>query len=240
MKKLSFTIGLIFYFTFYVSLFAQEVNIEKQLEKIESGDYQSAVADLNDLKKEHPDDPSVIYLDALLTQDAKEALEKYRIVSDDYPASKYADASIFQMYSYYYAAGNYTNASDYLEKLRINYPASSYLKMIDNKSPDGKLSWKNSPSGSGSGVGKPEEESKEEVLEYTIQTGAFLVPANAEKLKKTFSDEGLKAEIRQKKVAGSNFFVVYIGKFKTEDEAQNYLYNLVKEKKIEGRVVKVD
>jgi tetratricopeptide (TPR) repeat protein len=240
MRKLSFAIGLIFYFTFCILIYAQEVNIEKQLKKVESGDYQSAVADLNDLKKEHPDDPSVIYLDALLTKDAKEALEKYKIISDDYTASKYADASLFQIYSYYYAAGNYTNASDYLEKLRTNYPASSYLKMIDNKFPDDKLLGKSALSGEGSQVEKPGEKSEEGVFEYTIQAGAFLVPANAEKLKKTFLDEGLKAEIGQKKVAGSSFFVVYIGKFKTEDEAQNYLNNLTREKKIEGRVVKVD
>jgi tetratricopeptide (TPR) repeat protein len=240
MRKFRLSIVLILNFAYCLSSFAQEVNIEKQLEKIEFGDYQSAVSDLSNLKKEHPDDPAVIYLDALLSQDAKEAFEKYKIISDDYPSCKYVDDAIFQIYSYYYAAGNYTNASRYLDRLRTYYPASSFLKMLDNKFPDDKLSSKNSLSESGSESRKIEGKTQAEVFEYTIQTGAFLVPANAEKLQKTYSNEGLSTEIRQKKVAGSTFFVVYISKFKTEEEAQNYLNNLIREKKIEGRVVKID
>lgn len=240
MKKLNFTIGLIFYFTLCLPTFCQEVNIEKQLEKVEYGDYQSAVSDLNELKKEHPNNPSVIYLDALLTRDAKDAFEKYKIISDVYPSSKYADASIFHIYSYYYAAGNYTNASRYLDRLRTYYPASSYLKMIDNKSSDDKIKRNPSSTESGSKSRKLEDKSNKELFEYTIQTGAFLISSNAEKLQKIYLSEGLETEIRQKKVAGSNFFVVYIGKFRTENEAQNYLINLNREKKIEGRVVKID
>jgi tetratricopeptide (TPR) repeat protein len=239
MRKLIFWIRLVIYFVFSFSIYCQEVNIEEQLKKIESGDYESAVSDLSEFKKEHPDDPAVIYLDALLTKNAGKAFEKYKIISDTYPGSKYANASIFQIYSYYYAAGNYTYASRYLDRLRTYYPASFYLKMIDNKYPDDKSFGKTSFSESGSDKRKPEE-SSEEVFLYTIQTGAFLVPANAEKLQKSYISEGLEAEIRQKKVAGSNFFVVYIGKFRTEVAAQNYLNNLTRGKKIEGRVVKID
>jgi tetratricopeptide (TPR) repeat protein len=237
MYRIKLKLTIIFFLLFCISSIAQEVNIEKQLRLVENGNYQSAASDLEKLKEQNPDDPSVLYLDALLTKDGKEASGKYKIVSEIYPQSKYADAAVYQIYSYYYAAGNYTSADKYLDKLKTDYPSSSYLKMIENKNVDEK-------SLNASTVSDKSEKSvnrnNKELDRFTIQAGAFLVRSNAEKLQENFSNGGLISEIKEKKVGGSTFFVVNVGKFKTEDEAQGFLNVYIQSRKIDGIVVKIE
>jgi len=238
MKKLRLILYLCIFLLFYSVIPAQEINIEKQLNAIETGNFQSAEVDLEKMKQQNPRDPSVIYLDALMTTDGKKALEKYKTISEQYPNSKYADAAVYQIYCYYFASGSYSTSNTYLEKLRTDYSNSSYLKLINNKSADaGNLSpQKNSNKEMIEGKTGTE---KKELFKYTIQSGAFLVQANAEKLNKSFLNSGLKSEINEKKIGGSTFFIVNVGKFKTEDEAKSFLVDLNKNKKMEGRVVEI-
>ncbi|MCX6149172.1 MAG: SPOR domain-containing protein [Ignavibacteriales bacterium] len=231
---------LLFFFLIAVSSFAQEINIEKQLKEVESGDFNTAAADLETLKQQYPDNPSVMYLDALLTKDGKTATEKYKSIWGKYPTSKYADAVLFQIYSYYFAFGNYTTANNYLEKLQTNFPSSSYLKAIDNRNVDEKLTISNKNEKDENTNTPKLLITKKEVYKFTVQAGAFLVQDNAEKLKKTFLDNGFTSEVKEKKIGGSNFFIVNVGKFTTNEEAKTFLLDLRKNAKIDGRIVSLE
>ena len=68
MKKI-FVISLFF----YSALVAQEVDIVHALQQIENGNIKSAETILRDLKVKNANDPSVIFLDAVLTKDGEEA-----------------------------------------------------------------------------------------------------------------------------------------------------------------------
>lgn len=89
----------LFYLLFIIiniSIIAQEADITSALRQIDSGDINSANNFLRELKSKNPNDPSVIFLDAVLTTNGEEALKKYSIVYEKYPKSKYADASLYR------------------------------------------------------------------------------------------------------------------------------------------------
>lgn len=215
--------------------YAQEANITTYLRQIESGQIESARLGLEKLKKTNPGDPSVMFLDAMLTQDGKEALSKYSVIWQKYPKSRYADASLYWVYSYYYALGSYSKASGYMDELKKNYPRSSFL-IAENKNlssvkedtdaaPVEKKPLKNSNSG------------EKKPFRFTIQAGAFLQEENAAKLMDSFRDSGYFTELKKKDVAGSTLNVVNVGKFESEDEARKTLDFINTRYKLNGRVI---
>jgi tetratricopeptide (TPR) repeat protein len=130
---------------------------------------------LQGFKSTAPNDPSVIFLDGVLTQNGDDALKKYSFVYEKYPKSRYADACLFRIFSYYYSLGYYKKAESYLTKLKTEYPASPYIKTADRTIPD-EDSEINAVADN-----KPEEKiDAPKNYKYTIQVGAFLNADNAE------------------------------------------------------------
>lgn len=225
-------------------LYSQERDISALIKAIETGNIETAQAGLKKLKQSDPDDPSVIYLDALLTRDGKDALAKYERVAENYPHSRYADASLFRMYSYFYAAGLYNTAQKYYDKLEQDYPSSIYLKTHKELITEKELPKEDEENKGESSVNLPESHKEksdpEKVFKYTIQAGAFLISANAQNLKNTFEKAGYYSQVKEKKVGGSTFSVVFLERFETEDEAKNFLIDLNKKQKFAGRVVRIE
>lgn len=220
-------------------LFPQEKDISKYLTYIEFGEIKSAEEGLLELKASDPDDPAVIYLDAVLTDDGKTALGMYEKIVDSYPKSRYADDALYRMYSYYYAVGLYNTAEKYNDKLKKDYPSSPYLteKTAELKE---EVAVKEEVPALKEPVSKKEKSKAEKVYKYTIQTGAFLIRKNAVNLKETFQKAGYFSEIKEKKVGGSTFSIVYLGRFQTEEEAMNFFTDLNKRQNIEGTVVEME
>ncbi len=88
-------------------LFAQEADITPYLKEIENGGINSVIAALPKLNKDYPKSSSILFLDAVVTNDGQSAVDKYSYMVKKYPKSKYADAALYRIYSYYYAAGLY-------------------------------------------------------------------------------------------------------------------------------------
>jgi tetratricopeptide (TPR) repeat protein len=220
-----------------VPAYAQEVNITTYLRQIESGQVESARSGLEKLKKTNPKDPSVMFLDAMLTQDGKEALSKYSEVYRKYPKSKYADASLYWVYSYYYALGSYTKASGYMDELKKNYPKSSFLNLEGSNylpaKDDPKTVQKSNKDNRQTGKQGDKKGSR-----FTIQAGAFLSDENAEKLMDSFRQEGYFTEVKKKDIGGSTLNVVNVGKFESEDEARKALDLINARYKLNGRVIR--
>ncbi|MEI7810853.1 MAG: SPOR domain-containing protein [Ignavibacteria bacterium] len=218
--------------------FAQEVYINQQLRLIESGETARAKEALQTLFKEHPKDPSVLYLDALLTTDANEAVSKYSVIMDRYPQSRYAGASIYKIYSYYYAQGLYTTSRAYLDRLKKNYPDSPYISLAEKKT-DAEIR-----AGNDTQIELPKPEVKPSHLKaepkFTIQAGAFINLINAQRIKNSFVAEGYTSDIKQKNVAGTTLNVLNVGSFVTEDEARAVLLQINERYKLNGRVIPLD
>jgi cell division septation protein DedD len=223
------------------NLFPQDVNINYYLKKIENGKKQEVIKNLPELKKQHPGSASVMYLDALLTEDGTEAVHKYLDFYKKYPESEYADDALFRVYAYYYAGGSYFAAKEYLKRLKRKYPASPYIKLAESSIPvkdePGAVPDIEKISETAERKSIPEQKKIKDDFNFTIQAGAFTNPDNASKLHKDFLISGYFSEIKEKTVAGAPFKVVYVGKFKTEKEASEELKIINEKYRLSGRVI---
>ena len=196
-----------------------------------------------DLKKDYPNDPSVLFLEGVVTENGQNAMLIYKELLNKYPKSRYADAAVYRIYSYYYALGLYQNAKTYIEMLKKDYPESPYLDAAERKMPakdeltsEDKVVKVQPPVKK---VEPPKTEKKNLDYKFTIQAGAFSNSNNALALLKRFEDAGFFSEVKEKNVAGALFHVVFIGKFLTEDEARNFLDVINTRFNIEGRIVPI-
>ncbi|MFH0735001.1 MAG: SPOR domain-containing protein [bacterium] len=225
---------------------AQDVDVSAQLKQIKNGEIEKANLSLKELRVKYPDDPAVIFLDALLTKDGDVALNRYETIVRKYPNSQFADASLYCMFSYHYALGNYKKAESCLSELKTNYPDSKYIKNADRNldlEPDLKTV-------------KPIKTEKKEITEikdnpkkvveqinnnykYCIQAGAFLNLDKVKELEEKLIKAGYQAEIKEKNVGGTNFNLLLVGKFKTREEAIIVLDELDKNYSIKGRVIDI-
>jgi hypothetical protein len=214
-----------------INIFGQGIDITEYLKKIESGKLDEVKAKLPELKTKYPDDPSVLFLDGILTEDGKTSIPLFSKVANDYPKSRYADASVFRIYSYYFAGEMFNEAATWLNRLKKDYPASPYIKLTDQNIPPVEQKNKNQNNV------KTDSSLK---YKYTIQAGAFSNRDNANSLKIQLTDAGYSAEIKEKTVAGTIFQVVYVGKFTTELEAKNFLKQLNADYSLDGRVININ
>lgn len=211
----------------FINLSFAQTNIVSYLKKIDAGEAASIKAEAAELLKKSPADVNLIFLDALLTEDAVIANQKFLSLSQTNPIFAYADAVLYRIYSYYYAIGSYRTAETYLNELKNKFPESPYIKAADRTIPESDI--ETAP--------VVKEETKEEAGKYTIQAGAFLSKKNAEALLEELTGSGFLAEIKEKQVGGSNFFIVYVGSFADEASAKSLLEQLQTNYKIAGRIV---
>jgi len=228
-------------FTVSVISFAQGTDISDYLKKIESGNREQVKTELAGLKAKHTNDANVLFLEGVLSENGQESISIFSKVADEYPQSRYADASLFRVYSYYYAQQLSDSAASYLERLRKEYPASPYLKMAEKNNLA--IDEKNDSRPAIDPLPPKKQIIKTDVkvnYKFTIQAGAFTSKENAEMLRKQFTDAGYKSEITPKDVAGTTFHIVYVEKFATEQEARDFLKYIDTEYSLDGRVVKLN
>ena len=235
--KLNLFSPLIFLLLFSSSgkLYSQDVDIIPYLKAIENGNIGQAKEALVDLKAKNPDDPSVKFLDGVLKENGQEAVVIYQDIVDNHPKSKYADAALYRIFSYYYALGLYETAQEKLKQLKSSYPSSPYIQVADQnlsalektevKEPESKVD---------------ETKSKvEENYKFTIQAGAFTNLDNAKKLMGEFEAASIFSRLGEKVVGGTTFHVVYAGKFEKYEDAESFLQVINTRYKINGSIVSI-
>jgi tetratricopeptide (TPR) repeat protein len=212
-----------------VPLYSQEKDIVPLLKLIEGGAKDSVMQLLPELKKSSPNDPSVLFLEGVLTENGQDAIPIYNRILNDFPKSKYADASVYRLYSYYYSLGLYNTAESFLKRLKQGYPSSPYIKLAEREIP------------SGNEVSSPQELSPDNTEDYqfTIQAGAFSNDSNAVSLKQTFENAGYYSFIKNKSVGGTEFRVVYVGRFEKREEAESFLQAINGQFDLRGQIVPI-
>ena len=242
-KLFNFAIVFVLIYSLTPIIFAQEADIVPLLKKIENGQKEEAQAKLPDLIKEYPNSSNVLFLKAVLMENGQQAVAIYNELLKKYPNSKYADASLYRIYSYYYALGMYSAAKSFLNKLKKDYPGSPYIDIAQKNVPSkDKILVKDKTLLSDSvKVTKhiTDNENSNEIF-YTIQAGAFTVLANSQALKKNFDDAGYYSIIEDKNVGGTVFHVVYVGKYLNEDDAKKFLQVINLKYNLNGRIVKTN
>lgn len=232
MKKIFFLIILL---TAAPSLIfpQEEVNIVPYLKQIEAGEAAGVMSELTSLKVKYPFSVNLLFLEAVITEDARESVNIFDRIVKEHPENNYADAALFRIYSYYYALGLYETASSYRKKLDADYPSSPYNKLTRAAPESVKETEK---------VEKPVEQDRvvrpvKKEFRYTIQAGAFGKPENAAALKRDFEEAGYTSWIKDKLAGGTLFHVVFVGEFTSEEEAEDFLTLLAGRYRVEGRIM---
>lgn len=217
--------------------FAQEVDIVPYLKMVEQGKLVETKSKLLELKSEYPKSSNLIFLEAVLTDNGQDAVILYQNLADNFPKNSYADAALFRLYSYYFALGLYNTADKNLQRLKKDYPESPYIKIASlNRTQSEETTLEETQNQTIQTISS----SKETTDTYTVQAGAFTNSVNANSLKKEVENAGMVSFIKEKNVAGTVFNVVFVGKFKTKKEAEDFLPIANARFKISGRVVEIN
>jgi len=208
-----------------------EPDIKRLVSMVENGQADLVRGEVPSLLSEHPNDPGVLYLQALLTEDGTEAVRIYQSVVDNFPKSEWADDALYKVYQFYYSLGLYRTAELKLKQLQSDYPSSAYLgKLSGNRTesfPEEKDSAKASPAGfppqsdTLAVTGQPERAMPVPAQErYVLQVGAFTAIQNAERQRQLFQGLGYPVEVVTKVKDGRSLYTVLVGSFRTKDEAR--------------------
>lgn len=214
-------------------IYSQELDIVPYLKAIENGNLVQAREALTELKEKNPTDPSVMFLDAVLKENGQEAVVIYQDIVDNHPGSKYADASLYRIFSYYFALGLYDTSQEKLKQLKSSYPSSPYITVAEQnissleKSEETKTETKIEETKNGTDEG----------YKFTIQAGAFTNLDNANKLITDFENASIYTQLGEKVVGGTTFHIVYAGKFENREDAESFLQVLSSRYKINGSIV---
>jgi tetratricopeptide (TPR) repeat protein len=234
---------------FNTFLTAQEIDIVPYLKQIEQGEADKVKKILPQLKSENTSSPSIIFLEAVLSEDGEKSLSLYNQIISLHPKSRYADAALYRAYSFHFASEDYETAKKYFKRLIDDYPESPYIKIAQREFPSDPPQAASKKTEEDSGVKEKTlryeqrtdkntvTESEPKVYKYTIQAGAFTNEDNAKRLLRDFQKSGIEAQIKEKNVAGTIFHVVAAGKFESDEEAKSFLQLLNAEYKLDGRII---
>jgi len=215
-----------------VQLFAQNVDVVPQLKMVEQGKIEEAKQNLEFYQRTNKDDPNVLFLQAVLTDNGEDAEKIYELIYSTFPDSKFADAALFRSFSYYYAIGLYRKAEQLKRQLAEDYPNSPYLKSTDRNFPqsDEMVLVDNSPVK----IKSPNDP------KFTIQAGAFSNLQNAVSLRNKFVNAGLTSRISDNIVNNLELYIVTVGKFMKREDATDLLKRLKGEFSVDGRIKPID
>jgi tetratricopeptide (TPR) repeat protein len=196
-------------------------DINKYLARIESGEANQVRKELPSLLAAHPENPGVLYLQAVLTTDGAEAVRMYQSVVDNHPRSEWADDALYKVYQFYYAIGLYRTAEMKLSQLKKEYPQSRYV-LSASEPPTAALTEETTvvPDEPLSQPEEPTSIARSAQGQFALQVGAYGVQVNAEKQKLFFEDLGYPVDVVSRVRDGRALFLVFVGSYATYDEAK--------------------
>jgi len=234
MKKYIFAICYIFLtLVFSLAVFSQnkDEEVAKIVRMIDRGEIENAKTESSNLVVAYPNEAGILYLQGRLASDGVEAVKFYQTILDNFPKSQWADDALYHSYQYYYALGLYRTADLKLNQLKKEYPGSPYLttqipeelkSIREEEKPVNippVITEEKTISSPTVNLPKPEQT-------YTIQIGAFSTLKNAEKQKHFFEDFGYQVEITNKVRSGKSLYLVWVGNFRTAEEAVKSGYEI--------------
>ncbi|MBA4312099.1 MAG: hypothetical protein C0417_05675 [Chlorobiaceae bacterium] len=240
---------------FPIALIAQsdDADIKIALEKIDKGLSAEVRKELPNLVSRYPNNAAALYLQGRLATDGIEAVKFYQGVVDNFPKSEWADDALYRTYQYYYSLGLYRTADLKLQQLKKDYPNSQYVtgkpeaiippveeKMVNlpKKEIVPVESTDTMETVYYMDSAKTEENKISEATKsFTVQAGAYATNANADKQRKFFDDLGYSVEIVNKVRNGKNLFLVWVGSFRTMEEAREIVREIKSKYKIDSMIV---
>ena len=124
MKKI---INSIFYF-FVSTILLYSQDVDKYLGLINEGRIDDVISALPELEALYKNDPSILFLKALVTEDGEKALLIYRDILKNYPDHKFADDVAMKIGEYLFSRGLYTQASKQFRLVPLVYSTTDHAQ----------------------------------------------------------------------------------------------------------------
>ena len=236
---------ILFIYILLISQFFGQ-NIDLYLSLIDEGKTEGVIETLPELVSKYPNNPGVLYIKALMTEDGKTSIDIYNDIIKNYPDTRYAPYAAMKIGEYFYARGLYTQASRLLKNIPITYPrfidiqratnlminsfnaigeadsARYYGLIIKSMFPRvdigiDNLSEKNRPLAQ---VFEFNKKRRSDLGPYVIQVGAFSTKENAGKLKMQISQLGHDVSINNVESNGKTLYAVRVNRFKAKNRAE--------------------
>lgn len=204
-------------------------DIPKRLEMIEKGQGEQVKAELPTLLTNYQNNPGVMYLQGVLTNDGTEAAKIFQSIVDNFPKSEWADDALYKLYQYYYSIGLYKTADQKMAQLKQDYPYSAYA--VDQKASTKETSADTAD------VVMPKGTVQKFSTSFTVQVGAFSTLQRAEELKNFFEGKGYSSNIFTMVTNGRKLHKVWVGEFQNQDDARRFSAEIKKKFTLDSIVV---
>ena len=119
-----------FIFIIFIFSILSSQNIGLYFSLIDEGELDGVKENLPELLSKYPEDPGVLFLKAVLTDDGESALKQYKYILKNFPKSTYAPESAMKIGEYFYARGLYTQSAKLLKNIPINYPRFTQMQRL--------------------------------------------------------------------------------------------------------------
>jgi tetratricopeptide (TPR) repeat protein len=205
-----------------------DADVARCMGLIKSGQADAAKAEVPALLAKYPNNPGVIYLQGLTTQDGAQAVRVYQSVVDNFPKSEWADDALFKVYQFYHSLGLYRTAQMKMEQLRKDYPNSPFIRV-------GAVALNLPDEQSQTAKGADTLEAPRRDI-YTLQVGAFTTAANAQRQKSMFEDLAYPVEVITKVKEGRSLYLVQVGSFESAEEARAAVADIRRQRNIDAIV----
>lgn len=224
-RRMANILGL-FIALFPAMIFPQTENdINYYIHTLEQGGVSTVQAAMPDLMTQYQNTPELTYLQARLEPDGLEAVKSYRELLENFPKSDFADDALYHLYLYDYATGLYQSADADMARLRVEYPQSGTLATANEvviprdetgrPGPDAVVQTTRNTAPAG-----PTPAAISTPGGFVLQVGAFSTSLNAQKQKAFFEKLGYPVEISGKVVENKNLFLVWVGNYRSADDAK--------------------
>ena len=114
--------------TFCLSILPAQDHLDALIQNVLHGSRDSAAVYLPTMEQKYPNNPSVMYLKGLLENNGEEAMVIFSKLYNTHPSSEYGDDAVMKVAEYYYAAGMYVKAANWLKKMPIYYSRSEHIE----------------------------------------------------------------------------------------------------------------
>ena len=105
-------------------------NVDMYLSLIHEGQSEGVKEILPELISKYPNDPGVVYLQAMLTTNGMKSLELYSKIIEKFPKSDFAGPASVKIGEYFYAQGLYSQAGMQLRLIPRKYPRIENMQSI--------------------------------------------------------------------------------------------------------------
>ena len=230
--------------TFFVfAVFIQSQNVDLYLSLIDEGKSKGVLENLPELTSKFPNDPGVLYLNALLNKDGDSSLDQYKNIIKNYPESKYVPNAAMKIGEYFYARGLYTQSANLLKNIPVKYPRFNEMQRLTDLMINSFNAIGEADSAKYYGLiiksmfPRINADIKEDAMKlsqvfdfkkkksnrgpYVVQIGAFSSKENAKRLKLQVSQLGHDVSINKVDSNGKTFFAVRVNSYNSKRKAEN-------------------